>query len=298
MKKVLFFAILATICASCGPKVHHMEGTPFIYVETKEGRLYGVETFNQQRLAPIWNAINADVIGDRGWQAVKDGRIYLFDEWGNPLCDSIPLREHGIRRMLSGGGGVPGDYYLVFTIQGTFGLFYDNERAEWYQYGPFKDYVSGTTGYMFKDNTTGKWGVAAYGKWTDLGATDSYGQRRMTLDSRWKFSYSRSKVLIAPQYEQMLNIAYRSRRASVDGGRRGYTDESDIKWYAFDGRKWLAFDIHGNPATVKTSELNLALKLQPHQGRIRRNSFHNVMTQRLGHQEASLVIINNYANRP
>lgn len=300
MKRLFYFCtvVLVSLLASCGPKIHRLDDTPFIYIETKEGRLYGFEENGRRSFEPIWNSLNGERLAGDVWLATKNGKTILFEYSGTPLCDSIPLASTNIEHMYRrGGSGVPGYYYRVLTKEGVFSLYYDKNYAKWYQYGPFKDYVAGTTGYMFKDNKTGKWGVAKYGTWEDLGDKDSYGRKRVTMDSRWKFVYARHDVLIAPQYDQVINIAYESKSASADGGRRGYTHEKDIKWYAYDGKKWQAFNIHGQPIAVNASELNSALKLKPHQDEIRRNNMHNLVTQRCGHNEASMVIINPYPYR-
>ena len=277
-------------------QVFYWDGTDYIVITTKEGKFMGVETSEQLRLAPVYKEINP--VGGQCYIAINQSGAKLFSNLGEALCDGEFLVSSTAAYIANAGGsGVPGRYYQAHTHKGVFALYYDKDRASWYQYGPFEDYVPGATGYMFKDPKTGKWGIGNYGQWVDRGDKTASGRRRMFLDGQWRFNYQRDKVLIPPQYEQVINIKYVPTEASVDGGRRGYTKESEIKWYAYDGKKWFAFDIGGKSIPVKSSELNLARRLKPHQGEVRRNSIDNIVTQRIGNQEASQVIINNYADR-
>lgn len=289
----LLAMLMALPLASCGPKVQRWNGTPYIYVDTKDGRFWGVETFDQRRLDPIYDSIDNTAFSREAYEASKDGVTILYDYFGRPLCDSIPLTSQQIEYP-NGGSGIPGKHYLVHTIKGVFALYYDEDKASWYQYGPFGDYAAGTTAYMFEDKKTGKWGIGRYGHWKDLGDEKAPGLQRVTLDSQWHFIYRRDSVFINPQYEQIINIVYVPTEASLDGGRKGYTHKSEIKWYAYDGKKWHGFDFDGKSIPVKISELNLALKLTPHRGRAHVNRMNNVVTQRIGTREASMVIINNH----
>lgn len=296
MKLRIVLMMFCVFCASCGPNVLRLANTPFIYVETKGKTLWGVETENQRRLEPIFDAIDNTAFPYRAYLATKDGVTIMYDYWGNPLCDSIPVIRSESYHSNLGGTGVPGAYYEVNTKKGRFCLYYNKDMAEWYHYGPFEACVGGCSGYMFKDIKTGKWGVAKYGRWDDLGDRDSYGRRRMTLDAQWKFRYERNHVIVQPVYERVLNVSYVA-VGTIDGGRRGYGKESDVRWYAYDGTKWIAFDINGHPIPVRDAELRMALRTTPHDQTLRRNSLNNVITQRIGTQEASHFLINPRANR-
>ncbi len=295
MKKIIYLfaaVLMAMSITACKPKIHYLANCNGIYIETSEGRRYGVESEGQIRLEPIWDDIGYGDLSGRVYQAWKNDEVRLFDYLGNVLCDSIPLvgkdREKLEFAYIAGGSGVPGRFNLAHTQEGVFGMYYDQERASWYQYGPFGDYVAGTAGYMFKHNKTGKWGAARYGKWID--AARDYGA------AQWRFFYERYAVIILPEYEKIINVSYVS-KGMADGGRRGYEKESDVRWYVYDGTKWHALDIHGKPTAIRNSELKLAQSLTPHTGRVRYNSLHNIITQRIGTNEASMVLINNRADR-
>ena len=288
--------IFVVFCTACGPKIQRLANTPFIYVETKDGIFWGVETGNQRRLEPIYDVIDNTSLHDRAYLATKDGVTIMYDYSAIPLCDSIPVILSASYKSNFSGSGIPGRHYRVNTQKGCFALFYDQNLAQWYQYGPFEDYIGGCSGYMFKDVKTGKWGVAQYGHWDDLGDKDSYGRRRLTLDARWKFRYERNHIIIRPIYERVLNVSYWDCNA-IDGGRRGYGKKSDVRWYTYDGKKWTAFDIDGKPTAIRDSELQAALRTTPYNMKLRRNTLNNLITQRVGTQEASWFLINPRANR-
>ena len=277
-------------------QVFYWDGTDYIVITTKEGKFMGVETYGQLRLGPIYKEIHP--MGGQSYIAINQQGTKLFSSLGEPLCNGeFLVSSTAAYKANAGGAGIPGDYYQARTRKGVFALYYNENGNDWYQYGPFEDYVPGSTGYMFKDPETGKWGVGQYGQWVDLGDKTAGGRQRMFLDEQWRFNYQRDKVLIPARYEQIININYVPTAASKDGGRRGYTQKSEIKWYVYDGKEWSAFDMDGKSIPVKSSELNLAKKLKPHQGEVRRNSIDNIVTQRIGNQEASRVLINNHADR-
>ena len=294
MKKYLFLvvAIVITLCTSCKqePKIRHLAGCDGIFLETEEGRRYGIESDGVIRIKPEWDNIGYGNLDGHIYQAWKDDKVILFDCWGKVLCDSIHLVGHDRKRIRysdnTAGTGIPQavgrTFALVHTEKGVFALFYDEDTTDWYQYGPFADFLGCATGYMFKDNETGKWGVARYGRWTENENTSS------VLD-KWQFSYERSAVLLPPQYDKIISISYIKEASEVDS--RGYSKESDIKWYAFDGTKWQSFDFFGQPIKLKKTELAKVQKLKPNLGKAAKTDTGEFATQRIGTEEASWVII-------
>ncbi len=296
MKKYLFLvvAIVVAVCTSCKqePKIKHLAGCDGIVIETKEGRLYGMERDGVIRLRPEWDNIIYGNLDGHIYQAWKGDNAILFDYWGRTLCDSIPLVGRDKKKIVysanTPGTGIPQNaarnFALAHTEKGVFALFFDEDITDWYQYGPFADFCGGATGYMFKDNTTGKWGAAKYGSWTE-------NENSSTTWDKWKFSYERSAVVLQPQYEQIISVSYKKEGSEADP--RGYSQESDIKWYAFDGTKWNAFDFSGQPLKMNKSEqtkLTKLRKLNPRLGKATRNDAGEYDTQRIGTEEASWVI--------
>ena len=294
MKQFVFLivALAAVLCTSCKrePKINYLAGCDGIYIETKQGRLYGVESDGVIRIKPEWDNIGYGDLDGRVYQAWKGDKVILFDRWGKILCDTIPLVGKDKKEILysenAPGTGMPqiasNAFALVHTEKGVFALYYDKDIAYWYQYGPFADFCGGATGYMFKDNATGKWGVAKYGDWIE-------NEKPKTGWARWHFRYERFAVLIQPQYEKIISISYK--RTASEGDYRGYSKESDIKWYAFDGTQWHAFDFFGHPTKVNNSELAMVRRLKPHQGKVKLTNIGDLITQRIGTEEASWVII-------
>lgn len=282
--------VVAALCTSCKPKIHYLADCDCIYIETKNGRLYGVESHGTIRIKPEWDDIGYGDLDGRVYQAWKGDKVILFDCWGNVLCDSISLvgadKEEILYSENVAGTGMPlissKTFSLVHTEKGVFALFYDKNMASWYQYGPFVDFQGGATGYMFKDNITGKWGVAKYGNWIEHENPPAGWER-------WYFHYERDAVLLQPIYQQIISVSHLGK--ATEGDYRGYSKESDIKWYAFDGSRWCAFDFFGKPIKVNNYELSMARRLKPHLGKVKRNNMDDIYTQRIGTEEASWVIV-------
>ena len=132
MKKIIYLfaaVLMAMSITACKPKIHYLANCNGIYIETSEGRRYGVESEGQIRLEPIWDDIGYGDLSGRVYQAWKNDEVRLFDYLGNVLCDSIPLvgkdREKLEFAYIAGGSGVPGRFNLAHTQEGVFGMYYD-----------------------------------------------------------------------------------------------------------------------------------------------------------------------------
>ena len=278
----LFLAVSLIISCNVTPEVKHWGGTPIIYIETKNGRFLGVETDGIQRIPPVFNRIKS-VIADEAYLCYDDSEMYLLGYLGNALCDSVPLINEP-KFLPYKGFGIPGQLVCCQTSKGNYYIYADG-IADWYQYGPFKDFVPGSTGYMFLDPKTDKWGIGSYGEWIDRQPKNR--KTNMLTSDRYYFS-STKRIILQPRYERIVNIAY------VDNSwqfkKFGFSRISDIRWYAYDGNNWSSFDMDGNVMPVKQKELqralNLPLKPEPKYGRLS-----HLISQRLGNEKAFLALI-------
>lgn len=282
MKKTFILLIMALVMMSCHPKktykVIYPEGTSFCYVDTDEGRLWGIGNEQHHFMEPVYDTI-VSVLDQKAYYASEKGVWKLYDIAGSVLCDGAELVSYPEFSSEYGGLGKQGKYIRVQTNQGIYGVYYSSAWAQWYCYGPFKEYIAGVTGYMFQDPQSGKWGVGKYGTWR-LDENNLIAERRGYL-------IPGKEVLIPAQYEKIVNIShyysYKTHWAL------GYKDKSDVRWYCYDGNQWLGFDIDGNSIAVNQKELQQAL------GKKTRRSIYlsggKAPTQRLGIEEASLLLI-------
>lgn len=278
MKKSLFMllAIVAMLC-SCRPIVHYEEGTKFCYINTRDGKLWGIGWNKQCRVYPEYEEIYENR-HTNGYVAYKQGNYYFFDCDETIGCNGEALLTPLQKQDIYVGMGCYEFLYKTESQSGIYAIYGSNNWPGDATYGPFADFVPGNCGYMFKDAQTGKWGVGKYGSW------EKYNPEARIPESRYRFTPCDS-VLIAPQYEKIVNIAYRHEMTTFPW--IGYHKKSDIKWYCYDGVKWYGFDIGGKPIAVDNKLLNRALRL-----RTRSQRDYLLNYQRLGKEEASTYFIN------
>ena len=276
MKKMILLAIIL-LSVSCQPKVVYSEGSKFCYVDTKEGRLWGVGNSIMHTLEPVYDTI-IPALDERAYYASEKGAFKLYDIKGQVLCDGSELVAKPEFCSDYGGVGSQGEYARIYTTQGIYGAYFSFAWSQWCCYGPFKEYVAGNVGYMFQDPQTGKWGVGKYGDW-------EFDEYQIDVERRARLTPSKD-ILIPAMYEKIVNIAH---SYSDTHWALGYKNKSDIRWYCYDGNQWYGFDIDGNPISVNSQELNRALSMPLH--RSIRQSIYGMPTQRLGIEEASVLSI-------
>ncbi len=283
MKKLLFILMAACGlgllgCGNSQPKAVYDQQSERWVLQTDTETLYGAGTEYIMFVPAAFDNIKLiDRDGEEGYYlATRKGKTYMFGEYGGILCDSIPLVSEPVYRYARGKNGsfsgslagLPANPITVHTEKGAFLVINKNE---WICYGPYEDIVTGNTGLMFKEN--GKWGVRKYGNWIEK------KQASYTDAKDYRFEYQEI-ILLPAKYEKVINYAYTE---GAYDEKRGFKNESDVKWYAFDGTKWHAFDVNGKPIKVNQSELNTALKLKP------QIKLGKPLLQRIGNDEASIV---------
>lgn len=271
----VFLAIIAMLC-SCQPVIQYEKGTKLCYIDTKDGRLWGIGWNGQCYVYPEYESIdeNYDV---NGYIARKQGKYYFFDCNETLGCNGEALLTPLEKQDTYVGMGCYEHFYKTESQNGVYAIFGSNCWPGDVTYGPFADFVPGNCGYMFKDAQTGKWGVGKYGNWKQ------HNPKAWVPESRYSFTPCDS-ILIAPQYEKIVNVAYVREGYTFEW--IGYYKQSDIKWYCFDGKNWHGFDIEGKSIAVNQKLLKQALnKKLTSQVDFRFNY------QRLGKDEASTYII-------
>ncbi len=277
MKKILLLLpVIGIIVCSCQPKLKYLENTKYCYIDTKEGRLWGIGWHNRCYVYPEYESIDENHKVN-GYIAYKQGKYYFFDHNETIGCNGEALLTPLQKQDTYVGMGCFEHLYKTKSQSGVYAIYGSNNWPGDATYGPFADFVPGNCGYMFKDSQTKKWGVGKYGDW------EQHNPDAAIPESRYRFTPCDS-VLIAPQYEKIVNIAYHHEMTT----RRwiGYHKRSDVKWYCYDGAKWHGFDIEGKPIAVDYKMLNRALKAKP---RSQRDFLLNY--QRLGKEEASTYLI-------
>lgn len=276
MKKILLLLLTIGIICSCQPKLHYVENSKFCYIDTKDGRLWGIGWHNNCYVYPEYESIeeNFEV---NGYIARKQGKYYFFDHNETLGCNGEDLLTPLVKQDVYEGMGCFEYLYKTKSQSGIYAIYGSYCWPGDATYGPFADFVSGNCGYMFKDSQSGKWGVGKYGNW------EQHNPHAAIPESRYRFTPCDS-VIIAPQYEKIVNIAYYRQMKTLTW--IGYYKKSDVKWYCYDGVKWQGFDIDGNSIAVDHKLLSRALKAKP---RLQRDIMLDY--QRLGKEEASTYLI-------
>ncbi|MBE6282418.1 MAG: hypothetical protein E7095_10270 [Bacteroides sp.] len=144
MKKLILFVIVLSFVA-CKPKVVYMDDSEFCYVDTEDGRLWGIYRGTQQILEPIYDTITP-VLDKRAYYAAEKGTYRLYSIYTDnfTLCDGAELIEQP--EFSSDFSGLPYKYTRINTTSGFYALYYVEPWAKWYCYGPFKEYVPAMAG--------------------------------------------------------------------------------------------------------------------------------------------------------
>lgn len=285
MRRLIVFLLTAIMLCSC--TVHYLnDGSGACYINTAKGKLWGIGWLDKCYIYPEYESVSRHS-GTGGWIAYKAGNFYFYDVDVQLMCNGeallTNLREHETYM----GKGCLDELYKGKSDSGIY-MIYDSNTLHSSQtpvYGPFKDFIPGHTGYMFKDVQTGRWGVGKYGSW------EKYNPEAWIPDSRYRFTPCDS-VLIAPQYDKIVNIAYER----GDSWPQGYFKKSDIQWYCHGENGWVGFDIDGKPKRVDKTLLNRALKMEadPIRKQVTEEewrTFSKFFYRRVGIEEASVYII-------
>ncbi len=281
MKYILFCAVLCSLAfVGCEPKPYYDYEKECWVLKKDNETLYGHGFDYKMFIPPAFDKIEhfkRDMEEDF-CLATRKGKTYMYGEFGEILCDSIPLISkpiylyaRGQNGSISGSlAGLPANPISVYTEKGVFLVINKNK---WICYGPYENIVTGNSGLMFKQN--GKWGVRKYGNWIEK------PQPSWTTAKDYYFQYDEI-ILLPAKYDKIINYAYAN--GSYDE-KRGYLNKNEVKWYALDGTKWYAFDVDGLPIAVNQEELNRALRMRP------QIEIGNLQVQRIGYDDASVVRI-------
>jgi len=281
MNRFYLIACCLVLLASCTPKpeVHYIKEGKLCYIDTKEGRLWGIGNATAHIIEPAYDTI-ISIFEGNAYYAGRQGVYRLFDIQGKALCDGAEFVSQPEYCSDYSGGGSQGKYIRAYTTQGIYGVYYVKHWVQWNYYGPFKEFIAGSCGYMFQDNQTGKWGVGKYGDWT-------LNEKEWFKEDQAMLKPSRD-IIIPAQYSKIVNISdYYGLKTHW---ALGYRDKKDIRWYCYDGSQWHGFDIDGKSIPVNQKELDRALrsKVKRSINRTRKG----LPTQRVGIEDASVLIIN------
>lgn len=285
MRKSFILLIAAFLLCSCNT-IHYLnDGSGACYIKTAKGKVWGIGWLDQCYIYPEFESVSRHW-DTGGWVVFKEGYFYFYDVNVQLMCNGEALLTNLREHDAYWGAGCLDELYKTKSQSGTY-MIYDSNTLPSSQtpvYGPFKDFITGHTGYMFKDVQTGRWGVGKYGDWENTGYTGITAPKHRFIPC--------DSVIIAPKYDKIVNIAYERR----DAWPKGYLKESDIKWYCQDENGWVGFDMEGKPISVDKNLLNRALKIKvkPIRESITEEewrSFSKVFYRRVGKEEASVYII-------
>lgn len=198
MKKSFFVLLVVFVSAyffaSCGLELKECffenSDITFVFKETSEGKRYGVKYGQKVSIPPIYSEVGQGInrytaffSNSANWDV-----FYFFAQDGTEILTGEKHSQKGFAPLpiktyeaisdredrYYGNIFCRGDYYRFnLSDNRVCALFAINSR--YYPFGPYKEFVPGCSGYMFKDSS-GKWGMCAFQN------REAYGRLRNNIN--------------------------------------------------------------------------------------------------------------------
>lgn len=295
-----FFVLLAVATAAMFSSCTQVKDAGYCGVvelvskTTKQGKRFGVKFGGEVVIPPVFHGFAEGIDPTSIYLFPPENKnvVYLFDNRGVEILTGrrsgkkelgfepvpIKVKEDADAHRISSPGRTyfsrifdVGDYYLFDIADGTCYALFKHWGCR--VYGPYRKFFPGSSGYMYQDVKTGKWGAMA----AERTLTDGYGHTKERIEEQKVF---------APEYEQVIEVVH----------------PQDVHvWFARKGNQWEAKRIVLSKDSAKITNvavdrnlLNRVLKMSLRteaKGKVEWINEVLAFGQRVGTQEASIAFI-------
>ena len=308
-----FFVLLGLMAAFAIVVFFYSEGQPeitdegylsgsavhLISTETDQGKLWGAKSGDRISLPPQFKKIISGLDmytvlcypqeGSGVYLFTKEGKEVLTGRIsGNKEIGFDPLR---IRESQAGMLKEPENYYYgkIFCCGSRYHFGLTDGRIcnlfrpmdKYMPFGPYREFMPGCTGYMFKDET-GKWKANLL-------------RIRERTYNRLDVGFDNKPLVLGQGFDQIIEIKLKEKLLDFSG----VSKKIECAWFLRSGDKWREFLVEHSTARegivqevpVDQKLLNRALKMRINPTAKGRSSFDIAYPQRVGTEGASVVFL-------